>query len=248
MNKQPALRIISLVPSITELLYYLGLENETIGITKFCVHPSHWFKNKSRVGGTKNVDIAKVVSLSPDIVIYNKEENVEDQILAIAAQVNVFGTDVCTFEDAILMIKEIGELTNKTLQANILIDKINHSFKVFTPKKIFKAAYIIWKDPYMTIGNDTFIHSMMQKAGLANIFSDKLRYPAIEIEQLKEAEIILLATEPYPFKEKHIADLESILPNAKIFLVDGEMFSWYGSRMLYAAAYFEKLIKVLENR
>ena len=247
--KQIPTKIISLVPSITELLADLGLENETIGITKFCVHPTHWYKNKKRVGGTKNVNIKLVKSLQPDLIICSKEENVKEQIDEFAEEFPVLLTDVCNFEDAIAMIKTIGNITQKNKEAENITATIEAGFKQlnFSPK--ITAAYIIWNNPLMTIGNNTFIHNMMHYAGFENVFADVKRYPTTTIEELqqKNPEAILLSSEPYPFKEKHIAALQAQLPNTKILLVDGEIFSWYGSRMKYAASYFIDLQNKIHN-
>ncbi len=238
-------RIISLVPSITELLHFLQLEAETIAITKFCVHPPTWFKNKTRIGGTKNINVEKVISLTPDLILCNKEENVQAQIETLAATLPVYICDVKTYDDALQMIKEIGILTSKEMEATELIKNIGVAFeqtKISSSKKI-KTAYLIWKEPYITVGGDTFISAMMEKAGLENIYKQENRYPTKTISEIQndKPELILLSSEPYPFKEKHIVELKEYFPNTIIKLVDGEMFSWYGSRMLYAAPYFKEL-------
>ncbi len=241
-------KIISLVPSITELLAHLQLENETIGITKFCIHPTDWFKQKEKIGGTKNINIAKILSLQPDLIIANKEENVQSQIYELSLHFNVLLTDIKNIADALQMINTIGMLTNRVLQANELVSKIEESFyKIATSKKI-KTLYLIWQNPYMTIGGDTFIDSMMQQAGFQNVCNHLTRYPTLTIEEIVALapEIVLLSSEPFPFKEKHIEPIKKHLPNTKIILADGEMFSWYGNRMLLAAEYFKQL-KTLIN-
>jgi ABC-type Fe3+-hydroxamate transport system substrate-binding protein len=239
-------RIVSLVPSITELLHYLQLEEETVGITKFCVHPPSWFKNKTRIGGTKNIDIEKIISLQPDLVLSNKEENVQPQIETLATTLPVYMCDVKNYKDALEMIEAIGILTNKEIESKQLIKNIDAAFeqgKIFSTKKI-NTAYLIWKEPYMTVGGDTFISAMMEKAGLENIYCREDRYPTKSISDLQKDNptLILLSSEPYPFKEKHIKELQQHFPNIRILLADGEMFSWYGSRMLYATEYFNDLL------
>jgi ABC-type Fe3+-hydroxamate transport system substrate-binding protein len=242
-------KIISLVPSQTELLYHLGLDTSTIAITKFCVHPDEWFKNKTRIGGTKAIDIEKIISLAPDLIIANNEENVKEQVEALAEHFPVWVTDVKDLNDACKMITDIGQLTGKLTEALTLESNIKQEFarlkKIVDANMHFRTAYFIWKDPYMTIGHDTFIHDMMKRAGFDNIFSDTTRYPEVNIQQLKDldAELILLSSEPYPFAEKHIKELEQQLPGMKILLADGEMFSWYGSRLLQAPAYFTALMR-----
>ena len=237
-------RIVSLVPSQKELLAYLGLEKETIGITKFCVHPKEWFRIKTRIGGTKNADIEKIISLHPDLILCNKEENIKEQVEVLADRFPVYMSDVCTYESALQMIADVVTLTGRNAETEKLNQMIRGKFEHFQPdKKRIRTAYFIWKDPYMTAGGDTFISDMIEKAGFENIYKDRKRYPEVIIPELKQLqpEVILLSSEPYPFKEKHITELQSLLPQTKILLVDGEMFSWYGSRMLYAPEYFQKL-------
>jgi ABC-type Fe3+-hydroxamate transport system substrate-binding protein len=239
-------RIVSLVPSQTELLHDLGLEEEVIGITKFCVHPANWYANKTRVGGTKNIKIPAIHLLEPDLIIANKEENVKEQVEELAKNYDVFVTNVNNFTDAINVIKDIGFLVGKPKEAFQMANKIMATFKnlqdlKFIKRKI-KAAYLIWKDPFMTVGSHTFINDMMQYCGLENIFSSRDRYPKTTLEELRtDCELILLASEPFPFKEKHLNEIRLQIPGVKIILVDGEMFSWYGSRLLKAADYFEEL-------
>jgi len=236
------------VPSQTELLHYLGLEQETIGITKFCVHPREWLHKKTRVGGTKAVNINLVHELQPDLIIANKEENVKEQVEELAKDHAVWVTDVNNLEEALEMIKDIGDLTGKSKQAFLLLNEINDRFtwlssqqQTTNPKP--KTAYLIWRDPFMTVGGDTFINDMLLKCGFINAFSDKKRYPEISTAELKTAncKLLLLSSEPYPFKQKHIDELGAQLPGCKIILADGEMFSWYGSRLLLAPDYFREL-------
>jgi ABC-type Fe3+-hydroxamate transport system substrate-binding protein len=244
-------RIISLVPSITEVLHDLHLDKETVGITKFCVHPQAWFKSKTRIGGTKNINIKKIISLQPDLILCNKEENLQAQIETLALTLPVYMCDVKNYEDALLMIKEIGILTYKESLSNNLVKNIDDAFdqiKTVFSKKI-KTVYLIWKEPYMTTGSDTFICSMMEKAGLENIYDNEERYPTKTISDIQKTnpKLILLSSEPYPFKEKHIVELQQHLPNTSILLVDGEVFSWYGSRMLYAPKYFKNLMAQFQS-
>ncbi len=237
------LKAISLVPSITETLYSLGLNEEVVGITKFCVHPQDWFRTKERVGGTKNIDIQKIRELQPDLIIANKEENVKEQVEELAKDFEVLLTDVNNFEEALQMIRSVGNAVSKGFEADQLTAGIEKKFSKINPEEQKTAAYLIWQIPYMTVGGDTFIHEMMKKAGFENIFADINRYPETTINELKELkpEYLLLSSEPYPFKQKHIDELKQQLFGTKIVLVDGEMFSWYGSRMLLAADYFRRL-------
>ena len=244
----PPQRIISLVPSITELLYDLNLSTQVVGITKFCVHPPEWFQTKEKIGGTKNVNIEKIKALQPDLIIASKEENVKEQIEILAKLFPVCLTDVCSYDDAMQMILNIGEITLKKTEAFALSNIIQAEFNtLLKPTHSINTIYLIWKDPYMTVGGDTFIHDLMQKIGLRNMFGEQNRYPQITLEELAilNPQLILLSSEPYPFKEKHIREIQTFLPTAKVMLVDGEMFSWYGSRMKYMPAYFNKLLAAI---
>ena len=248
-------RIISLVPSQTELLYDLGLNDEVVGITKFCIYPDRWFRTKERVGGTKNYDLKKIARLNPDLIIGNKEENEQLQIEALMEDYNVWMSDIYTLKDALDMVTRLGALVDKAETAALLKLKIESAFKNFTPFKPevpLKAAYLIWKNPYMVAGKNTFITEMLQSCGLVNVFAtDEFnRYPVITVDQIKNAnpDVFLLSSEPYPFREKHYAEFQSICENAKIMLVDGEIFSWYGSRLLQAPAYFLAIMKQLNSK
>jgi ABC-type Fe3+-hydroxamate transport system substrate-binding protein len=242
-------RIISMVPSQTELLSYLGLENEVVGITKFCVHPESWFRNKTRVGGTKNIDFKKIHQLSPDLIIANKEENVKEQVEELAKNYDVWITDVNDLSDSIKMIADIGNLTGRFKKASELILKIREGFgkleELSVGQPLVKTAYFIWKDPYMVAASETFINNMMQYCGLENVFSEQKRYPQIALEEIKQkkTELILLSSEPYPFKEKHREEMQKLFPKIKVELTDGEMYSWYGSRLLKSIEYFQLFLK-----
>jgi ABC-type Fe3+-hydroxamate transport system substrate-binding protein len=244
--KETPQRIISLVPSQTELLFDLGLEHEVVGITKFCIHPESWFRTKTRVGGTKQVDLEKVAALKPDLIIANKEENNLDDITWLIERFPVWISDIESLDQAQAMIQSIGKITGKSESAFEINQKINRGFSnIKKPQKALKAVYLIWNNPMMTVSSDTFIFDLMQRIGFEQVsFSSESRYPEISIEAIKQAnpECILLSSEPFPFKQKHIAQFELHFPNTSIELVDGEYFSWYGSRLIKAPQYFNKLI------
>jgi len=240
----PPRRIISLVPSQTELLCDLGLADSVVGITKFCVHPKAHFKAKPRVGGTKSYHFDKIADLQPDLIIGNKEENDQAQVEQLMEQYPVWMSDIATLDDARQMIAQIGEITETQAQAQALNQQINTAFAALEPpSQVRKAAYLIWHEPMMVAGQGTFINEMMRWAGLTNVIDNKTRYPALSIEELQAAQpsVILLSSEPFPFKAKHIAYFKEICPAADVRLVDGEVFSWYGSRLLHAAPYFRNL-------
>ncbi|WP_241331338.1 ABC transporter substrate-binding protein [Chryseobacterium arthrosphaerae] len=242
------MKIVSLVPSITEALFDLGLtENEVVGRTKFCIHPQHKIKNVAVIGGTKNINIDKIKALQPDLILANKEENVKDQVEALMADCKVMVTHVETIEDNYYLLKNLGKLFGKEERAqafNLKIYDILNQTKLDTP---VKAAYLIWKNPYMTVGKDTFIHRILSEIGFENVFKDKTRYPQIEAEDLTEADVIMLSSEPFPFKEKHIEELRIVYPDKKIMIVDGEAFSWYGTHIAKCENYFKELISEIHS-
>jgi ABC-type Fe3+-hydroxamate transport system substrate-binding protein len=240
-------RIISVVPSQTELLFYLGLDQEVIAITKFCIYPENKFKSTIKIGGTKQLDIAKIKALKPDLVIANKEENERSQIEELATFCPVWISDIYDLDGAVDMIERVGVLVGRGEEAKDLSQLIQQRFNTLSATPLnLRAAYFIWRKPYMVAGKKTFIDSMLKKCGLTNAF-DTERYPEVDATTLADAkpDVILLSSEPYPFKEKHIAEFKAILPSATIKLVDGELFSWYGSRLLHAPEYFNQLIGVL---
>lgn len=238
-------RIISLVPSQTELLHDIGLGERVVGITKFCIHPEEWFRSKSRIGGTKKVDLAKVRALKPDLIIGNKEENSREDIEALEQEFPVWMSDIRDLEGALDMIERVGELTGTAAEAQRMAASIALSFAALRPREEPRtAAYFIWRDPYMVAGHGTFINDMLQRMGLVNVIhKGDARYPTITEQELAEAdpEVILLSSEPYPFKEKHILELNMICPGTPVHVVDGEFFSWYGSRLLRSPEYFSGL-------
>ncbi|HEU4553809.1 MAG TPA: helical backbone metal receptor [Chitinophaga sp.] len=250
-------RIVSVVPSQTELLFHLGLDEEVVGITKFCIRPEKWFRSKTRVGGTKTLDLEKIHALQPDLVLANKEENQQEQITALQAAFPVWTSDIQTLDAALQMITAVGEITERAEKAQALRNTIREAFdnlRITLPRTDLHAAYFIWRNPWMAAGGDTFIHHMLSLCGFTNVLGGTPRYPEAPLEKLPvifeavpaEKQLILLSSEPYPFKEKHIAEIQAVLPNAQVRLVDGEMFSWYGSRLLKAPGYFKALLQGIQ--
>jgi len=256
LHGHPAKRIISLVPSQTELLHYLGLEDEVVGITKFCVHPRLWFEDKKRVGGTKSIHLDAVRELNPDLIIGNKEENIRTEVEELRKLAPVWISDIATLPDALEMIQQVGLLIGKQQEALALVEQIEQRFKKlgeatgydgqpnqFTSNSAKRVAYLIWHDPYMAVGRDTFIGDMLRRCGFINVFKHESRYPMVTLQQLEslQCEYLFLSSEPFPFKETHADEIRQQQPNMKVVFVDGEMFSWYGSRLLMAAQYFKEL-------
>lgn len=240
----PPQRIVSLVPSQTELLFALGLGERVVGVTKFCVHPAEARTQATVIGGTKNFHFEKIAELKPDLIIGNKEENYQEGIEQLAAQYPVWLSDIVTLDDALDMMRRVGLITGSKTRAEQLTADISASFAALPPVAVaLSAAYFIWRQPYMVAAAGTFIHEMLPLAGLRNVFADLSRYPEIGLEQLAAArpQVILLSSEPYPFQEKHLAEFQALCPGARVLVVDGELFSWYGSRLLHSAAYFREL-------
>lgn len=275
LKKKPV-NIVSLVPSQTELLFDLGLDQEVTGVTKFCIHPPNWKNIKTIVGGTKKIRMEKIQSLHPDLIIANKEENTKEEIEYLRQHYPVYTSDINDLEEALKMISDVGFIVDKKEASNSIIEEIRKSFealrswpqtdeisqqekhitngdidKTKRPENTLKVAYLIWRKPYMAAGSNTFIHSMIETCGWMNALENFPRYPEVQLKSethisqnlpdLSSADIILLSSEPYPFAQKHIDEIQSFLPGKSILLVDGEMFSWYGSRLLKSAPYFSSL-------
>ncbi len=229
-------RIISVVPSITELLFDLGLGDKIVGCTKFCVHPNKPYLTKNMIGGTKDLNLEKIVKLNPDLILANKEENNKIQIEFLSESTPVWISDVKTFDDSLEMIEQIGLITGTSFRAKEIINQLNNHLKCKAPVK--KAVYLIWKDPYMTIGGDTYINDILNRCGYINLFSEQNRYPIVTLQEISDykPDVVLLSSEPYPFKEKHLKTIQRSLKNTEVKLVDGEFYSWYGSRQIHITA------------
>ncbi len=244
-------RIVSLVPSQTELLHALGLGERVVGITKFCVHPEEWLHSKKHVGGTKSYDFTAIRALKPDLILGNREENEQAQTELLTQEFNVWMSDIFNLQDALSMIETIGRMVEKSAEATQLTQRIAAGFAGLAPEREAngamprRAAYFIWRKPYMVAGHSTFITEMMKHCGLENVFASNTasRYPNVTAAELREAapEVLLLSSEPFPFSEKHLDEFREISPESKPMLVDGEIFSWYGPRLLRAPDYFRSL-------
>tara|TARA_R110002126_G_scaffold37614_2_gene113178 strand:+ start:7355 stop:8092 length:738 start_codon:yes stop_codon:yes gene_type:complete len=236
----PSNRIISLVPSLTQLVLDLGLEDRLVGRTRFCIHPEEKVKDIPIIGGTKTPNIEKILSLKPDYIIANHEENRKEDIEFLQEHTQVNVTEIDTIKDALLTIQELGRDFEVADKAKTLLSKIQLLLENTPEAKPLKVAYFIWKDPWMVAASETYIDSVLSHYNLENVFSDRERYPQISLEDLSEKSpgLILLSSEPYPFKQKHIQEIQHVCPHADIQLINGEWFSWYGSGMIKA---FEEL-------
>ena len=242
----PPKSIVSVVPSQTELLFDLGLAESILGVTWFCIHPQE-AKSKTQVGGTKNLKVEKISSLNPNLIIANKEENEKSQVEDLMSICPVWISDINDLPQALAMIESVGTMVNRKTDADVLVKAITSQFNALIKiKKPLTVAYLIWRKPYMVAGVDTFINSMLQLCGFTNAFKAD-RYPLIDAAILINAnpDLVFLSSEPFPFTEKHIEEFKAILPNVKVVLVDGEMFSWYGNRLLLAPGYFLSLSESL---
>jgi ABC-type Fe3+-hydroxamate transport system substrate-binding protein len=240
----PPAKIVSLVPSQTELLADLGLDQQVVGLTKFCIHPEHWLRTKTIVGGTKNFQFDTIDSLRPDLIIGNKEENYIEGIARLKEKYPVWMSDVVSLENAYAMMSSIGAITDRQEKALSIRSEIERRFTSIVKRQPQSVLYLIWRNPWMAAGRGTFIHTMLTCMNLKNAAENLPRYPKISTPQINELkpDLIFLSSEPYPFREKHIEELREIAPYSKAILVDGEMFSWYGSRLLKSVDYFNHLI------
>ncbi len=241
-------RIISLVPSQTELLFELGLEKALAGVTKFCIHPGPLVRTKIKVGGTKRFHFDRIAQLAPDLIIGNKEENYREGIEKLKRLYPVWMSDISNLEDNRMMITAVGQICNRSSQAHRITDHIDKLLNNFEPVTNKSVLYFIWRKPYMAVGAGTYIHEILNLCGFNNVLHNYTRYPELSADQIKahNPEVILLSSEPYPFKAQHMAEFETLCPDAKILMVDGEMFSWFGSRLIKAIPYFQEL-KILLN-
>lgn len=245
-------RILSLVPSQTELLCDLGLADRLVGVTKFCIHPTGIRKKAGIVGGTKQIRWERVLAMAPDLVIGNKEENEKEMIERLSQDYPVWMSDIGNLEEALEMIRAVGMITGKRPEADTMASRIGRAFEGLSAASIHpkpRTLYLIWKDPWMGVGAETFIHDMIERAGFTNCLSEMVRYPELSENSMRDLhpELVLLSSEPYPFRSRHLDELTSLLPGAAIRLVDGEIFSWYGSRLLLAPAYFAELHSKLRH-
>jgi ABC-type Fe3+-hydroxamate transport system substrate-binding protein len=237
-------RIVSLIPSTTELLCDLGLADALVGVTVYCHEPADVLRGKTRVGGEKDPDLAKIRALAPDLVIANVEENRREDVEALRGWgIAVHVTYPRTVEGAIAMIRELGQVTGTRPRATALADELRARLEgtraATAGRPPVRVFYAIWRRPYMTIGADTYIHDVLAACGGANVFADAAdRYPAVTLDEVaaRRPDVILLPDEPFRFRPAHLADWAPYaevpaVRNHRIHLVDGKPFSWHGRRL-----------------
>jgi ABC-type Fe3+-hydroxamate transport system substrate-binding protein len=247
-------RIVSLVPSVTELLFALDLGPQVVGRTGFCIHPRGLVKNVPKLGGTKDVDIAALVALAPTHVIVNIDENTLPLFEALRAQVpHVVVTHPNSPQDNTVLYELLGGIFNRATQARALVqaferalERINVAARALPQRKV---VYLIWREPWMTVSSDTYIARMLALVNwqIEQAAADT-RYPTLDAQELAgtEADLVLLSSEPYPFRDKHIGEVSELCVNAtQVQLVDGEMLSWYGSRAIEGLEYLGQLAHAL---
>jgi iron complex transport system substrate-binding protein len=247
--ESPRRRIVCLCPSLTETLFALGLAEQVVGRTRYCIHPAKQVEGAAVVGGTHDVDIDRVQALKPDLVVAAKDENPRQAVETLADSLPVFVCDVTDYESALYAITNLGNLVDRAEQAAALVHDIRQAFTRVQPQARHRVAYLIWRDPYMAVGGGTYIDALLQKCGLDNVCRDLPgRYPGLSIEALRRLApaYVFLSSEPFSFDDSHVAELTDQLPNARVIRIDGEMFAWYGSRMLAAADYLARLIAHVE--
>lgn len=245
-------RIVSLVPSITQTVADLAGINKLVGVTRFCTHPDKIRDLKTVIGGTKNPNIEKIDLLSPDLIIANKEENNLHDVEQMAEKYPVFVSNIQHPYSAIDLIEKLGFLFGVEKRARnyiTIIEEKMAKLKKIRLEKSPRVLYLIWRKPYMSVGKDTYIHSILELCGLKNVMEQGNRYPTLDLNTINrhEPDIVLLSSEPYPFKKQHQNELEKVIHAAgvKILLVDGQPFSWYGTGMTKYLEFLEAWIKDL---
>ncbi|WP_420318078.1 ABC transporter substrate-binding protein [Ekhidna sp.] len=226
----PPRRIVSLVPSQTEFLIDIGAP--VVGRTKFCVHPTDQVKDLPVIGGTKNFHIDKIRQLKPDLIIGNKEENYREGIEELEKEFPVWMSDIYTLEDSFEMMYALGGICNLNEQKETIVQACHTATEKIKNSKSGKVIYLIWKAPWMAAGKNTFIDHLLNHLGYENMVKEE-RYPELTDEKISELkpDKILFSSEPFPFKEQHLEEVKSKWPISECQLVDGELYSWYGSRL-----------------
>ena len=240
-------RIVSLVPSTTETLYYLGCGDRMVGVTRFCVRPGEAGR-LAKVGGTKDPSIERILALEPDIVIGNIEENSEKVLKEMEEHgLNVYAAFPRDVDEALHDLIRMGKAVGRQLEAELLCAQIQTA-RAAVQSKSFRYAYLIWRNPWMAAGGACFISAMLSEAGGTNIFAgEEAAYPEIDVARLSQADVVLLASEPFPFRERHKLELAMAagIPVSRLRLIDGEMCSWHGARMADAFPYLSRLTREL---
>ena len=240
----PPQRIVSLVPSITEILFTLGVGPAVAGCTVYCTQPPDGVATTTRVGGEKNPKLELIRDLGADLVIANIEENLPEHVATLRSWgIPVYVTYPRTVPDGIRLLAELGAVTGAAergaalaRELDALLADVEGASRGRRPVRVF---YPIWRHPYMTIGADTYAHDMLARCGGVSVFADRAsRYPTVTLDEMASAapEVILLPDEPYRFRRVHVADFEPYpdvpaVRDGRIHLMDGKLLTWYGPRI-----------------
>jgi len=250
-------RIVSLVPSLTETLFAFGLEREIVGVTRFCVEPRRGVAGKTKVGGTKALDVAKIKALEPDLVVASAEENSPEDVTRLIDQgCSVFVTLVTSVESAIDLLRQLATITGTTAAARPIIQGAKEALAFVRaasagrePVRVFCP---IWRNPYMTCGRGTYMHDVITVCGGRNVFGERQeRYPRLELAEMAalDPQVILLPSEPYCFTKRHKADFRAFaevtaVKNGHIFFVEGRVLTWYGPRIAQSLSEVKRLLGI----
>lgn len=244
LPQQPQ-RIVCLCPSLTETLWALGLAEQLVGRTRYCIHPQPQIESVASVGGTKQVGFDALHAVQPDLIIAEKEENRREDVEAMSQHWPVYVCDIQNLQQAHAAIAQLGDVCARADQAATLNQRIEQAWQrlpILQPPR--RVLYLIWRKPWMAAGRDTYIDAVLNRLGMVNVAATlEGRYPQIETKQLAElgADLCLLSSEPFPFGRQHEEELAPLMPGTQMRCVDGEMFSWYGVRMLPAADHLAAL-------
>lgn len=232
-------RIVSLVPSLTEALYAFGTGDRVVGRTRYCTQPPRSVGRIPKVGGTKKVDVARVLDLEPDLVVAVREENTREDVEALMkAGVPVFLGAPETVAGAAEMLRELAGRVEAPLAEEVLQPVERTLERLRAQTRTARRVFVpIWKRPYMSVGSDTYVHDVLKTCGGGNVCGASTRYPAVTLEEIEalRPEIVLLPDEPYPFSAEDLPEFYALdIPAARadrIHLVDGKLLTWYGPRM-----------------
>ena len=253
-------RIASLVPSLTELAIELGLRGQLVARTGFCIHPAEAVREVRKVGGTKDVNLAKLRRAAPTHVLVNVDENRLDTVEAMrawpaAARPEIIVTHPLAPRDNLALVAQMvaafGHLPGVAGRAAMLDEALRAELALTDPavRPVQRVLYLIWRDPWMTLARDTYISGMLARVNWLTLPATKggasgaARYPVLGGDEawLVEVDQVLLSTEPFPFGAKHMDEAQRLCPRARVRLVDGELLSWYGARAVPGLRYLRQL-------
>jgi ABC-type Fe3+-hydroxamate transport system substrate-binding protein len=246
-------RIVSLVPSLTESLFAFGVGEKIVGRTRYCLWPPRAVGKIPTVGGTKKVDVRRVLELEPDLIVAVKEENTRENIEELEeAGVPVFVGAPEDVEGAIALLRELADRVEAPRAEAVLdpIERVYEGLRSGPRRAKARRVYVpIWKNPYMSVGSDTYVHDVLKTCGGENVCGDVTRYPVVTPAEVEAAqpEVVLLPDEPYPFSAEDLPEFYSLdipaVREDRIHLVDGKLLTWYGPRMASSLTQLAALLK-----